>query len=59
MITEFLIVMPSGTRSTQIVEFKPGTKRTDIVRTAQQMLRTSGWKKVKVGIGEYWSNWIY
>lgn len=59
MITEFLIVMPSGTRSTQIVEFKPGTKRMAIVRTAQQMLRTSGWKKVKVGIGDYWSNWIY
>lgn len=59
MITEFLIVMPSGSTSTQIVEFRNGTKRMDIVRTAQQMLRTSGWKKVKVGIGEYWSNWIY
>lgn len=56
---ELEIILPSGTRTTQVVEFADRASSEDILRTAQQLCRTCGWRKVRVGLGPNWSNWIF
>lgn len=56
---ELEIILLSGSRTTQVVEFDNRATTKAILRTAQQLCRTCGWRKVRVGLGPNWSNWIF
>lgn len=55
---ELEIILPIGTKTTQIIHVERRSEPKDILETARQLKETCHWKKVRVGLGQDWSNWL-
>ena len=43
----------------QVIEVDARATLLQLLDIARELLRSCGWKKVRVGVGSVWSNWIY
>lgn len=56
---ELEIVNRYGMRTTQMIEVERKATLGGVIDAVRQLCRTCGWVKVRVGVGDMWSRWIY
>ena len=54
---ELEIIKSDGKKASIIVEFKRQTDAKTVLTVARQLKAKCNWKKVRVGLGQDWSNW--
>lgn len=59
MPIELEIVTIGGRRATEVVEVPRSVTMGGVIILARELCRSCGWHKVRVGIGNLWSKWIY
>lgn len=55
---ELEIVLPIGKKSRQVIYIERKADPSTILQTARQLKETCHWKKVRVGLGQDWNNWL-